>query len=257
MLNKILLLCDSEINTSYTVTNVMEECSSHNTLVITDCEENIQRFISGDYAILFVCAEDKFISGVKYITDSLAACDDKYFNMVFSRQKKLPLTVLETERTIVREITVSDLEELYVIYDDELIVKYLEPLYEYEEEKLFTEKYIENMYGLYGYGLWIVEDKRNGTIIGRAGISIRNIDGEDCNELGYVIRREYRNQGYAGEVCRAILDYAGDELLMKELYIVTESDNRYSEQLACSLGFEKFALVMDADTPLIIFFKKI
>ena len=36
MLNKILLLCNCKINTSYTVTDIIEECSPDNTLVITD-----------------------------------------------------------------------------------------------------------------------------------------------------------------------------------------------------------------------------
>lgn len=256
MLNTILLLCNCEINTSYNVTDIMEECSPDNTLVITDCEEDISRFGISDFALLFVCNEDKFISGAKYITDSLEECDDDYFNLVFARQKKIPLTILCTQRTIVREMTVSDLEELYVIYDDELVRKYLEPLYEYEEEKLFTEKYIENMYGLYGYGLWIVEDIRTGNIIGRIGISIRNINGKDCNELGYVIRREYRNQGYAGEVCRAILNYAAEILGMQEMYVITESDNLYSERLAISLGFDMLSEMSDEKTSLKIFLKK-
>ncbi len=256
MLNKILLLCNCKINTSYTVTDIIEECSPDNTLVITDREENISRFATPGFALLFVCNEDKFISGAKYITESLAGCDDEYFNMIFARQKKLPLTILNTERTTVREMTVSDLEELYVIYDDELVRKYIEPLYEYEEEKLFTEKYIENMYGLYGYGLWIVEDIRTGGIIGRIGISIRNIDGKDCNELGYIIRREYRRQGYAGEVCRSILNYAAETLGMQEIYIVTEQDNLYSERLALSLGFDKFSEIRDENIIYKIFLKK-
>ena len=113
------------------------------------------------------------------------------------------------------------------------------------------------MYGMYGYGLWIVEDKQNGRIIGRAGISIRNIDGEDCNELGYVIRREYRNKGYADEVCRAIIEYAADELEILELYIVSELDNLYSEHLALKLGFEKIAEIQDRDICLNFFYKKI
>lgn len=257
MLNTILLLCDLPINTEYMVTGIIEDCNPDNTLVITDCEENIMKFALENYAILFVSREDKFVSGVQYITDSLDCCDDSYFNLVFSRHNRLPLTVLHTERTIVREITVSDLEELYVIYEDELIKKYLEPLYEYEEEKLFVEKYIENMYGLYGYGLWIVEDKQTGTIIGRAGISIRNIDGKDCNELGYVIRREFRNQGYAREICRAILKYATESLEIPDMYIVTEKDNRLSERLALSLGFEKITETADEKKSYLIYYKKI
>ncbi len=257
MLNTILLLGESEINTSYTIADSLSDCNPDNTLVITGNEADIDKYVSMNYAILYVNNEDKFVSGVRYVTDSLADCEDDYFNMVFSRQKKLPLTILKTKRTLVREITVDDLNELYDIYEDESVRKYLEPLYEYEEEKLFTEKYIENMYGLYGYGLWIVEDIHNGRIIGRAGISIRSIDESDCNELGYVIRREYRNKGYAGEVCRAILAYAAETLGMQEMYLVTAEDNLYSKRLAAGLGFEQIAELSDEKSPVIFFYKKI
>lgn len=51
-------------------------------------------------------------------------------------------------------------------------------------KKLFLQKnYIENMYGFYGYGLWLVFEKETDELIGRAGIEIRNIDGADKNEL--------------------------------------------------------------------------
>ena len=44
------------------------------------------------------------------------------------------MTVMQTERTYIKEITEDDLEEVYELYDDDEIRKYMEPLYEYEEE---------------------------------------------------------------------------------------------------------------------------
>ena len=130
MLKTIVLLCEAEINTKYELKK--DDFSiRENTLYITDSEDKLKEI--KNYPVLFVNSEDRFISNVKYVTDSLADCDDDYFNMVYSRQKGLPLEVLRTERTIIREICIDDLPELYRMYDDELIRKYLEPLYEYEE----------------------------------------------------------------------------------------------------------------------------
>ena len=238
MLKTIVLLCDEKINTKYELIkdNFQDFEIRDNTLYITDSEEKVKKL--KECPVLFVNNEDRFINNVKFVTDSLPDCDDYYFNMVYSRQKGLPLEILQTERTIIREICVDDLEELYKMYDDELIRKFLEPLYEYEEEKLFTEKYIENMYGLYGYGLWVVFDKESGELIGRVGIEIRTIDGEDKNELGYSIKREYRNKGYAFETCQAVLKYAMNILDMEEIFCVTHDDNLISRHLSEKLGFE-------------------
>ena len=62
--------------------------------------------------------------------------------MVYSRYKNIPLQILETERTYVREITTDDVKALYSLYDDEAL-KYVEPLYEYDEDSeiIFIPKF--------------------------------------------------------------------------------------------------------------------
>lgn len=81
----------------------------------------------------------------------------------------------------------DDLGEVYELYDDDEIRKYMEPLYEYGEEKKFTESYIKNMYGMYGFGMWLVKDRDTDKLIGRAGLELRLIDGVEEMELGYII----------------------------------------------------------------------
>lgn len=212
---------------------------------ITDEPEKAGELIAQKEAVIFVCEDimnAPFVSGCRYMVESVEQCDMKYINTVYARYKGIPLMILETERTYVKEISVEMLPYLYEIYDDDLVREFMEPLYEYEEEKKFTECYIENMYGFYGYGLWLVYDKEKNELIGRAGISIRNIDGEDRNELGYMIRREYRNKGYCTEVCTGIKEYAFNELDIEKLYIVTENRNIISKKVADRLGFAPLCL---------------
>lgn len=238
MLNKILLLAEDDINTQFEVIKDKIFAEQKNTLVITDQKEIAGEYIRNGYAVLVKALGEEFVSGVRYVTDDINGCDDEYFKMVFARSHGLPLTVLHTERTIVREMTIDDLKDLYQVYEDDLAKKFIEPLYEYEEEKVYTEKYIENMYGFYGYGLWLVFHKDTGELIGRIGISIRSIDDKECNELGYIIKESYRRKGYAYEVCEAIIRYAKEALLMDELYVVSNQDNHISERLARKLKFD-------------------
>lgn len=257
MLNKIVLLCPDKINTNYKIVREMDVSDNEHTLFITDSKQDLTCLNDHNCAVLFVSRDNGFVTGAKYITESLEDCDDEYFNTVFSRQKKIPLKIFETARTVVREMTVKDLEELYIIYEDTLVKKYIEPLHEYEEEKIYTEKYIENMYGLYGYGLWIVVDKKTDNIIGRIGISIKNIDGEDKKELGYVIRKEYRRRGYAYEVCADVLDYALKKPDIDEMYTVISMENEASLRLAGKLGFEYYDKKMQKNTYYGIFKKNL
>ena len=255
MLNKILFLAKGQLNTEYHIVYTGESALSDDTLVLTDNTDILKEYTEKDYAVLFLSDKDEFVEGAKYIIDDLKYCDDQYLEIVFARCKGLPVKVFETERTFVREMAVEDLPQLYELYDDEEIAKYVDALYEYEEEKEFAKKYIENMYGFYGYGLWLVFDLKDGTLIGRIGISIRNIDSEDVRELGYLIRKEYRKKGYATEVCRATIKYAAEFPEIDKLFIVTDKDNVASESLAKKLGFELVGESMGEEDKYKIFVK--
>ncbi len=154
---------------------------------------------------------------------------------------------METERLIIREICLDDLDALYDIYSDSSITKYMEGLYEdHGEEEEFTRAYIKNMYGFYGYGIWILQ-KKDGTIIGRAGLSNREYNGEFCIEAGYVIGVPYQRQGYATEALNAIVMYAKRELEVKKVYSFIKEENLASIRLAKRCGFEREGSAFDND----------
>ena len=135
----------------------------------------------------------------------------------------------------------GDLPHLYELYQTLSDCPYVEPLYEYEDEKAFTIKYIENMYGFFGYGLWLVFDKKTGELVARAGIENRSIDGQNCQELGYLVKKSWQGKHVAWEVMNHIVDIAKDRFGLEELYICTVKTNIPSIQLALKLGFTLYA----------------
>lgn len=178
----------------------------------------------------------------QYFTDAVCVLQGfdgigyPFLHHMYERSKGIPWTILETERCLVREIRVEDLKRLYEIYEDPSITAYMEGLYpDPKDEEEFTRAYIEKMYGFYGFGMWIVEEKREGIIIGRAGISIR--DGYEDLELGYLIARSHQRRGYAYEVCSAIIEYAHRELGSDKLNAFIDARNRASVCLAEKMGF--------------------
>ena len=170
------------------------------------------------------------------VVEGFEEVDMIFLQRVYERHFNIPWTILETERCIVRELELSDLNALFSMYAEPGMTDYMEGLYEYEEELEYQKAYIENMYRFYGYGMWLVFEKKTGTLIGRAGVEHREELNGDM-ELGYAIRTSFQHQGYAYEVCQAIMQYAGEELQVHLLHCLIQKENTLSEKLAIKLGF--------------------
>ena len=167
--------------------------------------------------------------GTRYAVESLAELDIEYLERVCRRYNHIPWDIGETDRCLIRELSLSDLPALYELYAKPGMTYYVEPLYDYETELEYQKAYIENMYGFYEYGMWLVFSKETGKLIGRAGL--------EHDELGYMIAPELQNLGYATEVCRFIIDYARENTDFEELYCRIDERNEASVRLAKKLGF--------------------
>lgn len=172
-----------------------------------------------------------------YCIENISTMSDFNIQRMYERSKNIPWKILTTKHTIVREITVDDVDELYSIYSDYETRQYIENLYEDREEEIrFTKDYIANQYRFYEYGMWVVIDKETKSLIGRAGVFLREY--QDYAELGYVFSKEYWGKGIAYEVLTAILNYAKEELMMDNIIAHTVHENIRSEKILKKLGFE-------------------
>lgn len=179
---------------------------------------------------------DQDFSEFPYAVEDLSALDAGYAERVYRRLKKLPWTIMETDRCIIRETTPEDVDSFYKIYSNPEITKYMEGLYpEIEQEKQYVREYIEKIYAFYEFGVWTVLEKESGEVIGRAGFSYRQ--GYDEPEIGYIIGVPWQRHGYAEEVCRAILEYGWRELKFKRVQALVETENEPSLTLCDKLGF--------------------
>ncbi|MBQ6843555.1 MAG: GNAT family N-acetyltransferase [Agathobacter sp.] len=177
--------------------------------------------------------------GVDMIVEGFEEVDADFLEKMYQRYHRIPWTILETERCVVRELSLGDLDALFELYADDGMDTYTEPLYPYEEEKEFQRAYVENMYRYYGYGMWLVFEKESGKLIGRAGLEHREYNDVVELELGYLIGKKYQGKGYATEVCNAILDYAKENAGFERINTVIQDGNDVSIALSKKLGFEQ------------------
>lgn len=172
----------------------------------------------------------------------------EYLERIMRRYIGLPWIIAETDRLLIREFTSDDIPRM----PEEPDAWYTEK--ERTADKAFYDKdkleaYIKSQYRFYEYGIWAVVRKEDGVIVGKAGVT--NLEeaehGESENktiltdesaeylEFGYHIFRPYRRHGYAEEACRAILNYAKEELSCPVCARVAK-ENTASIQLLEKLG---------------------
>jgi RimJ/RimL family protein N-acetyltransferase len=87
---------------------------------------------------------------------------------------------------------------------------------------------------LHGYGMWAVEERASGRLIGRVGFL--NPHGWPACELGWLLAREAWGHGFALEAAEAARAYGRAKLGIGELISLIRPDNVRSIALAQRLG---------------------
>lgn len=218
-------------------------------LFVTDEERILKKLKeNGNYviALLHEGNKEQDLSGASYAVADIEELAPDSLRLAYMRLSGEPWTILQTERCLIRETTVEDVDAFYEIYKEPSITYYMEELFsDPEEEKEYMREYIKKVYGFYGYGLWSIIDRESGRIIGRAGLSWR--DGFDIPELGFVIAVPYQHRGYAYEVCTAILKYGKEELRFDKIQALIRKGNESSANLCMRMGFIKEDSVEDGE----------
>lgn len=211
-------------------------------LVETDQEEQAARSL-GLICIGYIDPELKKgqrLSGCRVLLEELEEIDLPFLRNIHTRALGLPVTVAETERLLIREMTIADLDDIHKLdQEGEFTGFQCHDQISRQEEEEKVKAYIAYMYGMYQFGMWVVIEKESGLLIGRAGFGIADYLDFSEIDMGYVIKKEYRCRGYAEEASRAVLDYAVRVLEFHEVSAYVEQKNLISIHLLEKLGFRR------------------
>ncbi len=202
-------------------------------------QEHINRMKDRGIAVIGYERTDDDRLQCDYVVQDLAAIDEMFLEEVFCRFQKLPLTVLKTERTIIREFAMCDFDAMYHLYQEPHMTDFMDGLLSEEQERACQKAYIETGYRFYGYGMWVVIHRENNRLIGRAGVENTELCDPDEVELGYAISVSFQKAGYATEVCRAIAALCFDRFEMKHIIARVSPQNIPSVKVLQKLGFTK------------------
>ena len=133
------------------------------------------------------------------------------------------MTMLETNSLILRDLQESDLPALIAMNQDPEVMQYFPKPYS-QAESLRLYQGIQDEVKAYGYSLWAVEEKDSREFIGLVGLhhsDLRIFAGKEAVEIGWRLRKEFWNRGYATEAAQACLDCAFQQAGLLEVYSFT------------------------------------
>lgn len=141
---------------------------------------------------------------------------------------------LETERLVLRWFRESDFGEFLKMSSDPQVMQFLggKTLTEIEAWKSMAA-FMGHWY-FRGYGVWAVEEKSSGKLVGRIGFM--DPAGWPGFELGWTLARDCWGKGYATEGARRALEYAFTEMNRDHVISLIAPENTNSIKVAERLG---------------------
>ena len=158
--------------------------------------------------------------------------------------------ILETKRLIFRHQVIEDLDDLWMLYCNANITKYIP-----DAPRSRNEAREELEWFLYGHpkypelGLWATIHKETGKFIGRCGLLPWTIDGKGEVEVAYTLAQGFWGKGLGTEAADGILRYALRTLNLSRLICLIDPENVASQKVAEKIGmiFEKRVDGIDGD----------
>jgi len=145
------------------------------------------------------------------------------------------MIIIETERLILREMTLDDLPAMREIVCDEQTMYAWNGAWSEEECLEGLHKQMRG-YREDGYGRWAVVLRETGKVIGICGLQWCDTDKDSVLEIGYLFNRAYWHYGYAAEAAIASKRYAFDILRVEEVFSLIRDTNIPSMNVAIRNG---------------------
>ena len=150
---------------------------------------------------------------------------------------------LKTPSLDLRLMQPSDLDDLLKIFGDpKVMASFNEAPFDRERTRRWMQRNLEHQ-DLHGYGLFSVILRSEGLLIGDCGLEHMEVDGEQVVELGYDIRSDYWNQGFATEAARAVRDYAVNQLKLPRVISLIRIGNEASRRVSEKIGMRCVARI--------------
>jgi RimJ/RimL family protein N-acetyltransferase len=142
---------------------------------------------------------------------------------------------LETERLVLRPFAMDDLDAIHAILGDAETMRYYPAPFTRDKSRQWIEWNLAN-YRDHGHGLWVLESKETGELLGDCGLIPQTVEGEPEVEIGWHVVKSHWRGGLATEAGAACRDYAFDGLGLTKVVSLIRPENVPSRRVAEKLG---------------------
>jgi ribosomal-protein-alanine N-acetyltransferase len=140
--------------------------------------------------------------------------------------------VIETERLILRPLTVDDAEDAFEWTGDERVARYM--IYNVHPTPEVTREWLRSAAELRNEYLWGFVRRSDGKLIGSGSIRYRT--DEERWSFGYNIRYDCWNQGYTTEAALRMMQYVREKHGAKRFVAVHQDGNAASGRVIMKCG---------------------
>ena len=146
------------------------------------------------------------------------------------------MILLETERLILRRLTIDDAEFILRLLNEPSFLHYIgdKGVRNLDDARQYVLNGPVASYKQNGFGLYLVELKENRIPIGISGLVKR--DALPDADIGFAFLPASWSKGYAVESAAAVMNYARDVLGLNRILAITTRDNEPSAKLLGKLG---------------------
>lgn len=144
------------------------------------------------------------------------------------------MSIHETTRLILREMTPEDAQGAYDLNSDPEVIQYTgdKSFETVEEARIFLTNY--DHYRKYGFGRWAVIRKEDNAFLGWCGL--KYTPEKDEYDIGFRFFKKYWNKGYATEAATACLEKGFNEFNMQVIVGRAMKDNTASIHVLQKIG---------------------
>lgn len=150
-----------------------------------------------------------------------------------------PFTNLITDRLILRELQLSDAEQVFKIRSNHKVNEFLdrEPAVFVKDSCKFIRMILKNQKKQQGM-MWAITLKNDPTLIGTV-VFWHIIKDKDQAEIGYELLPEHFGNGIMQEAVSKVIDFGFQTIGLQNIVAETKSNNRKSVNLLEKCGFMK------------------
>jgi len=139
--------------------------------------------------------------------------------------------IIETERLIIRPISIDDAQDVFEWASDPVVNKYMP--YPLHKNVCQAQEWIKSLHGRNEFVFCL---KNSGEVIGGGSMSYK--EEFQAYELGYNLKRKYWGFGYATEASKAMIQWAYENLGAHDFFARHANANYASGNVIKKCGFQ-------------------